>query len=168
MKINRLETHDRLEHFKEDQSDVIAQGVEDCLKKNPDSIALQQKCPYIYIFAHPRTHDDGVTKRMLWQPRLSRPEPQVNSYLFRAQSNTDLLEICWMIPPSELWDQYSKGKVTEDNLVMWSIEQFRNHKKRLASPHPDDLPEWRTKQIYQAFIREKKESIKSKNTIQVT
>ena len=76
MKINRLEAHDRLLHFKNDQNSTIQQGAEDCLKKNPLSLALQDHSPYIYIFAHPRTADDGVNKRLLWQPRLTKPKAQ--------------------------------------------------------------------------------------------
>jgi hypothetical protein len=83
LKVDRLETHDRLEFFINDQWQKITQGAEDCLFKNPDSLALQEQCPYIYIFAHPRTSDDGVNKRLLWQPRVTKPKAQTNSYLFR-------------------------------------------------------------------------------------
>ena len=110
LKINRLETHDRYQHFMQDQSEGLAQGAEACLKTHPIAIAIQQRSPYVYLFAHPRTADDGVTKRMLWQPRISRPSPQTNSYLFRAQSNTDLIEICWLLPPREMWKEFEKGK----------------------------------------------------------
>ena len=51
MKVNRLEAHDRLEHFKEDQSFNIFKGAEDCLKKNPDALIMQEHSPYVYIFA---------------------------------------------------------------------------------------------------------------------
>jgi len=149
VKVNRLETHDRLEHFKKDQSVNIWQGADDCLKKNPLSLALQERSPYIYIFAHPRTADDGLTKRMLWQPRLSRPPAQSNSYLFRAQSHTDIVEICWLIPDEMVWDQFKAGNVVEDNTIAWSIEQFRSNKKKLEAPLPDDLPNQRIKLIYQ-------------------
>ena len=151
MKINRLETHDRLQKLQEEQAINLAQGVEDCLKKNPLSLILQDNAPYIYIFAHPRTADDGITKRMLWQPRLSRPLPQTNSYLFRAQSKTDVLEVCWMIPPRELWPQYEKGKVTENEIVCWSIDQFKNKRKELELPHPEDISEDKQRSIYRVI-----------------
>lgn len=152
MKINTLEAHDRLNHFKQDQWEVVSQGAEDCLKKNPDSLAIQQKCPYVYLFAHPRTADDGVTKRLLWQPRISRPKPQTNSYCFRAQSHTDIIEVCWLLPPREMWSQYEPGKVTENNLIMWSIFQFENNRAFLENPHPDDLSEERSKQIFKEIL----------------
>jgi len=154
MKIDRLETHDRLLHFKKDQALNISQGAEDCLKKNPLSLALQQRSPYVYLFAHPRTSDDGVTKRMIWQPRLSRPRAQTNSYLFRAQSNTDNMEICWLLPPRETWGQYQKGKVTESEVVLWSIAQFLHNRDDLEKPLSDDLSEEFSKSIYMRVASE--------------
>jgi hypothetical protein len=158
MKINRLETHDRLLHFKKDQSDTIAQGIEECLKKNPLSLSYQQRSPYVYIFAHPRLSDDGLKTRMLWQPRLGRPKAQTNSYLFRAISNTDNMEVCWMIPPREMWNQYTKGKVTENEYVIWSIHQFQNNRAELEKPFPDDLSDERCKFIILEIAREMEEN----------
>jgi len=148
MKINRLEAHDRLLHFKNDQNSTIQQGAEDCLKKNPLSLALQDHSPYIYIFAHPRTADDGVNKRLLWQPRLTKPKAQSNSYLFRAQSKSDIMEICWLIPAREMWDQYKKGNVTENEFVMWSVDQYMNYREHLERPDPEDLPDMLVREIY--------------------
>ncbi len=154
MKLNRLETHDRLEHFVKDQALNIAQGAEDCLKRNKLSLALQEKSPYIYIFAHPRTLDDGVTKKMFWQPRLTKPEPQTNSYLFRAQSKTDLMEVCWLIPPEEMWGQYRKGYITESDVVRWSIGQFVTNKAILERKDPDDLSDEISRSIYRQVLVE--------------
>jgi hypothetical protein len=148
MKLNLFETHDRLLHFKKDQALNIFEGAQECLKKNRVSIGFQQYSPYVYIFAHPRTADDGVTKRMIWQPRLTKPKAQTNSYLFRATSHTDILEICWLLPPEEMWSQYLKSKVTEHELVMWSISQFKHHRTLLESPNEEDLSDEKIKQIY--------------------
>ena len=134
MKVNRLETHDRYQYFLNNQSKNIWIGAEECLKKNPYSLAIQENCPYVYIFAHPRTAEDGVTKKIFWEPRISKPEAQSNSYLFRAISKTDSVEICWIIPSEEMWDQYKKGNVTESSIVTWSISQFRYNKKWLERP----------------------------------
>jgi hypothetical protein len=148
MKIQRLETHDRLEHLKKDQGINIFQGAEDCLKKNRLSVGLQQYSPYVYLFAHPRTADDGVNKRMIWQPRLTKPKAQTNSYLFRAISNTDQLEVCWLLPPKEMWSQYRKGNVTENELVLWSIKMFSSHRLVLEKSDPEDLNDEKVRQIY--------------------
>lgn len=165
MKINKLETHDRLEHLIQDQSANVFQGAEDCLKKNRDSLALQEKSPYIYIFAHPRTTDDGLNKRMLWQPRLSIPKAQTNSYLFRALSHSDTIEIIWMIPPREMWKQYEKGKVTENNEVAWSIEMFQHKRSELEKPHKDDMTEEQGRLILKSIVDERLEEIKAKKLL---
>jgi hypothetical protein len=160
MKISRLESHDRLQSLQQDQALNLAQGAQDCLKLNRLSIGLQQYSPYIYIFAHPRTADDGVTKRMIWQPRLTKPSAQTNSYLFRAISNTDQLEICWMIPPKEMWTSYKKGNVTEHAIVNWSIEQYKTNKPSLERPENDDLPDEKIKDIYRRVAMEIDEEIR--------
>jgi hypothetical protein len=155
MKVNVLEAHDRLKHLIKDQSANIFQGAEDCLKKNTLSLAIQEKSPYIYIFAHPRTADDGVNKVMYWDPRLSIPEAQSNSYLFRAKSHTDEIEVIWMIPAPEMWAQYDEGKVTESNWCSWSINQYKTNKKTLERPHPGDVPEEKARLIMKAVVDEK-------------
>lgn len=148
MKLNKLETHDRLEHLIKDQSINIFQGADDCLKINPLSLALQEKSPYVYLFAHPRTADNGVDKIMYWQPRLTKPEAQSNSYLFRAKSRSDQIEVCWLIPPEVMWKQYKKDNLTEHELVIWSINQFMHHKKKLETKEPDDLSDNEILAIY--------------------
>lgn len=154
MKLNILESHDRLDQLMKRQADVVSQGLEDCLKRNPLSLALQSKSEYIYIYAHPRTHDDGVTKRMLWQPRLGKPKAQTNSYLFRVKSHTDNIEICWMIPPREMWASYQKGKVTENETVNWSIAMFNHNRAELERAYDDDLSDDRIKTIYMVVAAE--------------
>lgn len=162
MKIERLEAHDRLIHLQNDQALNVAQGAEDCLKKNPLSLSLQRYSSYVYLFAHPRTADDGVNKKMIWQPRLTKPKAQTNSYLFRAKSNTDQIEVCWLLPPREIWPQYKKGNVTENELVLWSIAQFEFHRKDLEKPAADDMKDDQTKNIYLMIAHEMDEENRMK------
>ena len=157
MKINRLDAHDRYEYVLKDQDDTIYQGAEDCLKKNPLSLKYQEKSPYIYIFAHPRSTDDGLNKRLLWQPRFIKPKAQTNSYLFRAQSNTDLIEICWLLPPEELWKQYEEGKVCESNWVQWSIRQYKYNRTELEKSLQGDISEERAWKLFKEVLHESKE-----------
>lgn len=157
MKLKRLDTHDRLLHFKKDQALNISQGAEDCLKKNKLSLAIQQRCPYVYLFAHPRTADDGVTKRMIWQPRMTKPKAQTNSYLFRATSHTDNLEICWLLPPRETLNQFVKGQVCENEWVIWSYHLFDTSRNMLERPCDEDLCDDRCKIIMLDIAREQDE-----------
>ena len=168
MKLNRLETHDRLQQFHKEQSLNVFQGADDCMKRNKLSLALQDRCPYVYLFAHPRTSDDGVTKRMIWQPRLTKPSPQTNSYLFRGTSHTDIIEVCWLLPPREMWSQYKRGLVTENELVLWSITQFTTKRDELGAPHPDDLPDEQIRNIYRAVAKEQDETMSLFDKFQMT
>lgn len=159
MKVNRLESHDRLQYLMKDQSKIVQQGAEDCLKKNPLSLAYQDRSPYVYIFGHARTADNGIDKRLLWEPRLTKPLPQSNSYLFRAISKTETMEVCWVLPPHETWSQYKKGNVVESDIVSWSIFQYLNKREELGAPFPDDLADEKCKRILLDIAREMEEDI---------
>ena len=141
MKLDRLETHDRLLHFKKDQAANLFAGVDECARLNKDCVSMQDYFPWVYIFSHPRTHDDGVTQRMIHLPRLLKPKAQTNSYLFRLTSKTDIVEVIWLLPPPEMWSQYDKGNVTESEDVRVSIDNFLYHRDELESAHKDDWPE---------------------------
>lgn len=160
MKIDVYDAHDRYLHLKNELAEKISQGAEDCLKKNNLSLDLQDRSPYIYLWAHPRTTDDHSGKRLLWQPRLTKPTPQTNSYLLRVKSKTDIVEICWFLPPREMWDCYTKGNVTESDIVNWSIDQFTNNRKKLAESHPEDYPDEKIKFIYLQIAANTENNIK--------
>jgi len=82
----------------------------------------------LYLFiAHPRTADDGVTKKMFWQPRLTKPEPKqirIALELFPDRYHSGML----VITPRELWSKYRRSNVTEDSTVLWSINEFLYNK----------------------------------------
>jgi len=156
MKVNILEAHDRLKYLMKSQADAVSQGCDDCLKRNPLSLKLQDKSPYIYIFAHARTADNQSDKRILWQPRLTKPKAQTNSCLFRAKSHTDILEVCWQIPPRELWPQFKAGNVTECEIAVWSINMFIHNREELEKNYPDDLTDEQVKHILTEIMMEMK------------
>ena len=132
MKINILETHDRYQHFTK-QSFDIAQCCQDLINQRPFG-----NHPF-YIFVHARTHEDSSNKRLIWQPRLTKPKAQTNSMLFKAYPGTDMLKVIWMIPARELWGQYRKGNITENKTVSESIYNFMNHREKLEAKESDDL-----------------------------
>ncbi len=141
MKINRLDAHDRLQHFTK-QSFDIAECCQDLIRQRPYG-----EHPF-YIFAHTRTDDDGVTKRLIWQPRLTKPLAQTNSMLFKAYPGTDMIKVIWMIPAPELWAQFGKGLVTENKTVYESIDAFKNNKVKLEEREDDDLTDAEIDGIY--------------------
>lgn len=141
MKVDRLETHDRLEHFTK-QNFSIGECCQDLINQRPFG-----NHPF-YIFAHARTDDDGITKRLIWQPRLTKPKAQSNSMLFKAYPGTDILKVLWIIPAKELWKQFQKGKMTENKTVCESINAFIYNKAQLEMPEEDDLSDAEIDAIY--------------------
>jgi len=149
IKINALDAHDRLQHLNK-QNFSIEECCQDIVKQEPFG-----NIPF-YIFAHPRTHEDGISKRLIWQPRLSKPKAQTNSMLFKAYPRTDVIEIIWIIPPREIWPQYDKDKLTANELIRESIEKFINNREALEAPAKDDLSEEQMKAIYKEVSQKAK------------
>jgi hypothetical protein len=149
MKINPLDAHDRLKSFTQKQS-LISECIQDIIDQRPFG-----NHPF-YIWGHGRTDDDGVTKRMIWQPRLTRPLVQTNSMLFKAYPGTDIVKICWIVPARELWGNYDKGNVTEAEGIAKDIHDFEYNRAFLNRPEEDDLSEPEIDQIYKDLSQEAK------------
>jgi len=141
MKINHLDAHDRYLHFTK-QSFDIAECCQDLINQRPFG-----DHPF-YIFAHARTADDGFNKRLIWQPRLTKPAVQSNSMLFKAYPGQDVIKVIWMIPAPELWEQYEKGKVTESSMINESINAYKYNRACLEQREDDDLDEATINAIY--------------------
>ncbi len=152
MKLDRLETHDRYLHFTKQQFD-IGECCEEVIRNRPNEFGNR---PF-YIFAHPRTDDDGVTQRLIWQPRLTRPKPQTNSMLFKAYPPTDVLKVIWIIPKRELWPNYGIGLICENKTISESIENFKNNRKKLEQADNEDLSDDDACKIYQEIARNSKQ-----------
>lgn len=159
MKLNRLETHDRFVHFTKQQFD-IGECCQEVIKNRPSEFGDR---PF-YIFAHPRTDDDGVTQRLIWQPRLTRPKAQTNSMLFKAYPPTDNIKIIWIIPKRELWSNYAKGMICENKTISDSIQDFKNNRNKLEQPDEEDLDDVAVNAIY-ATISSNNGHEKKKSTL---
>lgn len=156
MKLNLFETHDRYKHFTK-QNFSISECCQDLINKRPFGEHA------FYIFAHPRTDDDGFTKRLIWQPRLTKPRAQSNSMLFKAYPGKDEIKIIWIIPDRTLWDQYKKGNITESNMIAESIDAFLNDRVKLEMREPDDLQDWQIDEIYRTLSRDSNHKKRIKN-----
>jgi hypothetical protein len=177
MKLNKLETHDRYLEFNK-QADYISQGCRDCIFNRPKEF---ENYPF-YIFAHKRefqiderqtmyiddlqkslidpsykrkyNHISQVpTHKLIWQPRLTKPVPEVNSMLFKSYPQIDQIRIIWMIPAPELFNEYKKGDMIENEIVKNSIYDFENNKIKLAAKEADDLSDDTINSIYKEISK---------------
>lgn len=149
MKLNRLDTHDRLLHFKKQQDDISA-GLLECINNVPEAV----KCPF-YVWAHSRSvnddekinliiqgHKKTPDERLIWVPRVTKPEVSPNSYLFLVQKNTDIIKIIWMLPKRELWKQYEPGQLCFNENIWVSIQNYLFDKKAMNAPDADTPKEY--------------------------
>lgn len=169
MKITRGDAHDRLTFFQKQDFDISA-----CCQNLIDQRPFGDQ-PF-YIFAHSRTigmdekfkmfatgkyasFDQIPEKTIIWQPRLTKPSAQTNSMLFKAYPGSDNIKVIWIIPPPEMWEQYEKGKMTENETICTSIHDYKNNRAKLEAKEDDDLSEEAIDRIYKDISR----SIKGKN-----
>jgi hypothetical protein len=173
MKINRLDAHDRYQHFTR-QSFDIGECCQDLINKRPFGNHA------FYIFAHARTFgfdeklklfssgqfksfDEVPEKTIIWQPRLTKPKAQENSMLFKAYPGTDVIKVIWIIPPKELWEQYRKDKMTANKTIYESISLFTNDRKKLEEKEDDDLTDKQIDAVYkEVSLNARKEKRKPK------
>lgn len=141
-KLDRLETHDRLEYLKK-KSFNIGECCQDLIDQKPFGDR-----PF-YIFAHARTDDNepGV-KRIIWQPRLTRPKAQDNSLLFKVRPPSDVVEIIWILPPSDTFSQFLKDTMFKDSIIFDSINKYIFDKSILERKDQDDLSDEEVDKIY--------------------
>jgi hypothetical protein len=141
MKVKIHDAHDRYKHFTK-QNFSISECCEDLIKQRPFGEYS------FYIFAHARTDDDGVSKRLIWQPRLTKPQPQTNSMLFKAYPGSDNIKVIWILPAEELWAQFELGKMTENVTILDSIWNYKFNRKKMAAKEPDDFDDEKINAIY--------------------
>ena len=132
MKVNLLETDDRFLHFKAQDF-----GTNATAKKIVDSKPFGDN-PY-YIFVHTRQTDTTLDHRVIWQPRMIKPIPQLNSMLFRVPRGGGDFQVIWIIPPVEIWREFDKGQIHHNDVVGESIYLFQKRFQELAAPFVDDL-----------------------------
>ncbi len=145
MKVDFLETHDRLQHFKSDW-EMMSQGVQDCIDNVPEAVRM----PF-YVYGHTRQigiderfnlffqgywqeMKDVPSERIIWMPRITKPLAEPNSYLFKAQKNSDIVEIEWVLPKRELWGQYEPGKMNYNETIWTSIQNFLHRRGEMEAP----------------------------------
>lgn len=147
IKINPLDAHDRYKHFTKQEF-----SISECCQNLIDQRPFGNY--HFYIWAHARTDENINIKRLIWQPRLTRPKPQTNSMLFKAYPGTDSIKIIWIIPAREMWPEYEKGKITQNEIVYNSIQDFQHNRSVLEANEPDDFSDEKINEIYKELACE--------------
>lgn len=173
MKVNKFETHDRLLHYQK-QQDSMGEAVEECIRNVPDCITS----PF-YVYGHSKSvgfdekislltlgYEQAPESRLIWIPLITKPKATPNTYLFLARKNSDIIEIIWMLPKFELWQEYSPGKMMFNENIWISIQSYLHHRDKLNEPdkdgpNPQDELEWRRKIGEEALRKKNKKSMQA-------
>ncbi len=161
MKVDRLETHDRLLVYQKQQQDMN-DAVLECIKNVPDTI----RSPF-YVYGHSRTvgYDEKISilvqgseyapdTRLIWMPVITKPKAVPNTYLFLANKNTDVIEIVWMLPKKELWNQYAPKQMCFNENIWVSIQNFIYDKDQLNSPDKNGPTEKQQEEWFKIYGHE--------------
>jgi hypothetical protein len=170
MKVNILEADDRYKHYMKQKS-----GIEKICQKIIDQRPFGEY-PF-YIYGHTRTIEldekisifqqdllesknnlmyqrkyssfEGIPeKRLIWQPRLTKPKCSSNSMLFKAYPGSDIIKTIWILPAPELWEQFEKDKLTENKLIWECITLYKTNRGKLEVREEDDLSDEKIDAIY--------------------
>lgn len=176
MKVDILDAHDRLLFYQKQQDD-ISKGIMDCINNVPDSI----KCPF-YIYGHARTVDQEEqlsimqlryekvpAQRLIWMPVVTKPKAAPNTYLFLARKGSDVIDIIWMLPKRELWEQYKPGNLCHNENIWVSIQNFLHCPDVLNAPDKNgptesDIKHFRMTMGFEAQFRKKQKDAKLKTS----
>ncbi len=144
MKVNRLEAHDRLLFYQKQQQDM-SDAIMECIKNVPEGI----RSPF-YVYGHSRSvaydekvsiltlgHEFAPDSRLIWMPVITKPKSTPNTYLFLANRQNDIVQIIWMLPKRELWEQYAPGQMFHNENIWTSIQNFLHHRGDLDAPDKD-------------------------------
>lgn len=148
--LDLFEIHDKHDYLTKQSSFGIGEIVQQIIDSEPFGDNE------FYIFAHTRTAEDGFHKKILWQPRLSKPSCETNSMLFKVRPKSDEVKIIWLIPEEHLWPEYEKGKVCASPITTNSIETFKKNKALLEKPEPEDPSDEEMRAIYKEMLESNK------------
>ena len=148
MKINPLDAHDRFLAFQENQTD-IGKFVQQMIDKRPwgsrhfyifiihkKSLGLDERMSLVDqgIYKHIRDTPEAF---MVVSCRVTKPIAAPNTTLIRVNPGlkNDNIVLIWSLPQTELWKQFEKGKMFENEKICGYIEQFKKDPRVLS--HPD-------------------------------
>jgi len=173
MRLDRLETHDRLLDVQKKNLNTITSGLEECIKNRPAAFTHR----HFYIHVHKRTvgldekiailqqdirevllnpllnrrfHriEDIPELRVIYMPRATRPIPSENSMLFRCfPQDGNALEPIWIIPEESTWPNYAKGMIMNDEFIAECIEIFKTNPSFFCKTDELDYNEEELKKI---------------------
>lgn len=129
------------------------QSVEEYIQKIIASRPFGNHKFYIYSFLK-NNPDNCLQKIHYHQPRLTKPQPQLNTSLYRVNpSKPEEVEVFWILPNREAIKNFKKGKIHENPIIHEFIEKYVKDKNSLWKKEEDDLTDDQIKEIYKNIYK---------------
>lgn len=138
--------------------------VDDIKNKNKNSVEeflnqILQSRPFgnrkFYVLTFLKnTPGDPHTKKLVYQPRLTKPKPNPNTSLYRLNPlRPDEVEVFWILPKIQAFGLYAKGKVHENEFIHECIQKYLNEYDSLCRKEADDISDSEIKELYRCIHR---------------
>ena len=142
-----------IEGFKEEvqrkNQDSITDMIQSIIMQEP----FGKRKFYIFIFSKKQLKENDPRITLLYQPRLTKPEPMPNTQLYRVNPmRQDEVEIMWILPDDVQVNLFKKGKIFENQVIADSLHNYINYREKMRQPEPDDLPDYQVKEIYKSLL----------------
>jgi len=136
--------------FVKEQSE---KGYVDCLQDIIGKAPFGNRHFYIFSFMK-RVDDTQGIKRMIHQPRLTKPEPVPGSTLIRVHPrNPEEAKIMWTLPNEEAFGLYKQGKIFGNEFVHECVQRYLKNPMEMCRPEPGDMLE---EEIYDYYKQKAK------------
>lgn len=146
MKINPLDAHDRLLAFQKYQTEV-GKFIQQMIEKRPwgsrhfyifiihkRSLGLDERQALVMEGIYNKIQDTPEAF-MIMSCRVTKPQADPNTTLIRVRpgDKNDSVKLLWSIPQVELWDQFEKGKLFENEEILAQIHTFKTNRGALSA-----------------------------------
>ena len=148
--LNKNQIRENTDFWVQNSSDDWSRCIRDLITSRPFG---DRK---FYIFTIVKRVDDAAgIKKMIHQPRLTRPEPLHGTTLLKVDpDNPDEVLVVWTLPDEENISLYKFGKLFADEFVHSCIEKYLKRPKELMEPDPEDPNEEQMRQIYKEKLQD--------------
>jgi hypothetical protein len=150
--LSRNELFDSTQNWKDNSEKNYSECIQNLIMSAPFGAHK------FYIFSFIKRVDDASgIKKMIHQPRLTKPEPIPGGTLMRVDPRDPYTAtLLWTLPNDQNFNLYKKGKMYADPFVHECIERFKKNPKEMMRPEVDDLTDEQIREIYKDMSMKQK------------
>lgn len=142
--LSKSHVNDNIQFFKGNFEKEYCETIQNIIQSRP----FGKYKFYIFQFVK-RVDDTTGVKRMIHQPRLTKPEPLPGTTLLRCDPDRpEDVTIIWTLPNQENFGLYKHGKFFSDPFVAECVEKYLKRPGELMKEEEGDLDDDKIREIY--------------------